>query len=399
MSRWIELEAQRYMPVAKRAPVVLVRGEGSRVWDEDGKAYLDMVGGWAVNTLGHASPVIVDALTEQAATLIHTSNQFYTIPQLELADLLIQNSPFDRVFFANSGVEANEGAVKLVRKYGQHKRGGAYTVITTDHSFHGRSLAMLTATGKEAYKKDYGPLPAGFVNVPYNDLDAIKAATNDETCAIMLEPIQGEGGVNVATKEYLQGVRDWCDRNNLVLVFDEVQTGVGRLGTLWGFQKFGVEPDVMTLAKGLGGGVPIGAILAKEKVSVFTYGDHGSTFGGNPLATAVALAVVREVLKQDIPGHVEKVGGRLMQKLTELRATRPYITDVRGMGLLVGVELDADISGQVVTEAMKEGLLLNAPAPNVIRFMPPLVLTEAEVDEAVEILARVLDRVKVAQPA
>ncbi|MDP8923577.1 MAG: aspartate aminotransferase family protein, partial [Chloroflexota bacterium] len=332
MSRWIELEAQRYMPVAKRAPVVLVRGEGSRVWDEDGKAYLDLVGGWAVNTLGHSAPVIVDALTEQAATLIHTSNQFYTVPQLELADLLIENSPFDRVFFANSGVEANEGAVKLVRKYGQHKRNGAYTVITTDHSFHGRSLAMLTATGKEAYKQDYGPLPPGFVNVPFNDLDAIKQATNDETCAIMLEVVQGEGGVNVATKEYLQGVRDWCDRNNLVLVFDEVQTGVGRLGTLWGFQKFGVEPDVMTLAKGLGGGVPIGAFLAKEQYSVFTYGDHGSTFGGNPLATAVALAVMREVLKRDIPGHVEKVGTRLVQKLEELRKAHPSITDVRGMG-------------------------------------------------------------------
>ncbi len=399
MSRWIELEAQRYMPVAKRAPVVLVRGEGSRVWDEDGKSYLDLVGGWAVNTLGHCHPVIADALSEQAQSLIHTSNQFYTIPQLELADLLVQNSPFDRVFFSNSGVEANEGAVKLARKYGQHHRGGAYTVITTDHSFHGRSLAMLTATGKEAYKKDYGPLPAGFINVPYNDLEAIKQATNDETCAIMLEPIQGEGGVNVATKEYLQGVRDWCDRNNLVLVFDEVQTGIGRLGTLWGFQQFGVEPDVMTLAKGLGGGVPIGAILAKEKYSIFTYGDHGSTFGGNPLATAVALAVMREVLKQDIPGQVEKVGGRLVQKLEELRKARPYITDVRGMGLLIGVEFDSDISAQVVSESMKEGMLLNAPAPNVIRFMPPLVLTEAEVDEAVETLGRVLDRVKVAQPA
>ncbi len=399
MSRWIDLEAKRYMPVAKRAPVVLVRGEGSRVWDEDGKAYLDLVGGWAVNTLGHSAPVIVDALTEQAATLIHTSNQFYTIPQLELADLLVEHSPFDRVFFSNSGVEANEGAVKLVRKYGQHKRNGAYAVITTDHSFHGRSLAMLTATGKDAYKKDYGPLPTGFLNVPFNDLDAIKQATTDETCAIMLEPVQGEGGVNVATKEYLQGVRDWCDQNNLVLVFDEVQTGVGRLGTLWGFEKFGVEPDVMTLAKGLGGGVPIGAILAKEKFSIFTYGDHGSTFGGNPLATAVALAVVREVLKQDIPGHVEKVGNYLMDKLRAMQTQRPYITDVRGFGLLVGVEFDSDISAQIISESMKEGMLLNAPAANLIRFMPPLVLTEAEADEAVEKLGTVLDRIKVAAPA
>ncbi len=394
MSRWIDLEAQRYMPVAKRAPVVLVRGEGSRVWDEDGKGYLDLVGGWAVNTLGHCHPVITDALTEQAQSLVHTSNQFYTIPQLELADLLIQNSPFDRVFFANSGVEANEGAVKLARKYGQHRRDGAYTVITTDHSFHGRSLAMLTATGKPAYKQDYGPLPAGFVNVPFNDLDAIKQATDAETCAIMLEPVQGEGGVNVADPDYLRGVRAWCDEQNLVLIFDEVQTGVARLGKLWGHQISGVVPDVMTLAKGLGGGVPIGAILVKEGFSVFTYGDHGSTFGGNPLACAVALAVMRHVVDEDLPGHVARVGEYFMQKLRAMQAERSYITDLRGHGLLIGVEFDSDIGSEIVAESLKEGVLLNSPAPNVIRFMPPLVLTEAEVDDAVEVLGRVLDRVK-----
>ncbi len=240
---------------------------------------------------------------------------------MELADLLVQNSAFDRVFFSNSGVEANEGAVKLARKYGQHKRNGAYEVITTDHSFHGRSLAMLTATGKPAYKQDYGPLPDGFLAdpVPFNDLEAVKKATTDKTCAVMVEPVQGEGGVNPATKEYLQGLRDWCDENNLVLIFDEVQTGVGRLGTLWGYELYGVEPDVMTLAKGLGGGVPIGAILCTEKVNIFTYGDHGSTFGGNPLATAVALAVVRETIKEDLPGHAKKVGDYLQQKLNELR--------------------------------------------------------------------------------
>ncbi|MDQ3481739.1 MAG: aspartate aminotransferase family protein [Actinomycetota bacterium] len=399
MSHWIELEAQRYMPVAKRVPIVLVRGEGSRVWDDEGKSYLDLVGGWAVNTLGHCHPVIADALSEQAQSLIHTSNQFYTVPQLELADLLVTNSPFDRVFFSNSGVEANEGAVKLVRKYGQHHRDGAYTVITTDHSFHGRSLAMLTATGKPAYKQDYGPLPAGFVNVPFNDLDAIKRATDKETCAIMLEPVQGEGGVNVADPAYLRGVRQWCDEQNLVLVFDEVQTGVGRLGKLWGFQISGVEPDVMTLAKGLGGGVPIGAILSKEKFSVFTYGDHGSTFGGNPLACAVSLAVMRHVLKEDLPGHVTKVGGYFMDRLESLRADRPYITDVRGHGLLIGVEFDGDIAGEVVAESLKEGLLVNSPAANVIRFMPPLVLREEEVDEAIDIVSRVLDRVKAKTPA
>jgi acetylornithine/N-succinyldiaminopimelate aminotransferase len=401
MSKWIEIESQRYMSVAKRTPVVLVRGEGCRVWDDEGKSYLDLVGGWAVNTLGHSSPIIVDALTEQAGTLIHTSNQFYTVPQLELAEVLTDNSVFDRVFFSNSGVEANEGAVKLARKYGQHKRNGAYTVITTDHSFHGRSLAMLTATGKPAYKQDYGPLPAGFLDepVPFNDLDAVKKATNETTCAIMVEPVQGEGGVNPATKEYLQGLRDWCDENNLVLIFDEVQTGVGRLGTLWGYELYGVEPDVMTLAKGLGGGVPIGAILCKEKVNIFTYGDHGSTFGGNPLATAVALAVMRETLKTDLPAHVKKVGEHLMAKLNGLRADRPYITDVRGFGLLVGIEFDSDIAGDIAAKLLQEGVLINTPAANVVRFMPPLVLTEAEADEALEKLAKVLDEIKVGTPA
>jgi predicted acetylornithine/succinylornithine family transaminase len=389
------------MSVAKRTPVVLVRGQGCRVWDEDGKSYLDMVGGWAVNTLGHSSPVIVDALTEQASQLIHTSNQFYTVPQLELADLLVTNSVFDRVFFSNSGVEANEGAVKLARKYGQHKRNGAYEVITTDHSFHGRSLAMLTATGKPAYKQDYGPLPDGFLAdpVPFNDLEAVKKATTDKTCAVMVEPVQGEGGVNPATKEYLQGLRDWCDQNNLLLIFDEVQTGVGRLGTLWGYELYGVEPDVMTLAKGLGGGVPIGAILCTEKANIFTYGDHGSTFGGNPLATAVALAVMRETIKEDLPGHAKKVGDYLQQKLNELRPTRPYITDVRGHGLLVGIEFDSEIAGEVMGKLLSAGVLMNAPAGNVLRFMPPLVLTEEEVDEVVGKLAAALDEVKAKTPA
>ncbi|MGE3911873.1 MAG: aspartate aminotransferase family protein [Chloroflexota bacterium] len=401
MSRWIEIESQRYMSVAKRTPVVLVRGQGCRVWDENGKSYLDMVGGWAVNTLGHSSPVIVDALTEQASQLIHTSNQFYTVPQLELADLLVENSCFDRVFFSNSGVEANEGAVKLARKYGQHKRNGAYEVITTDHSFHGRSLAMLTATGKPAYKQDYGPLPDGFLAepVPFNDLEAVKKATTDKTCAVMVEPVQGEGGVNPATKEYLQGLRDWCDQNNLVLIFDEVQTGVGRLGTLWGYELYGVEPDVMTLAKGLGGGVPIGAILCKEKVNIFTYGDHGSTFGGNPLATAVALAVVRETLKTDLPAHAKKVGDYLQQKLNALKDGRPYITDVRGAGLLVGIEFDSDIAPELLGKLIEAGVLMNAPAGNILRFMPPLVMTEEEVDEVVGKLATALDEVKAKTPA
>ena len=277
--------------------------------------------------------MIVDALTEQASQLIHTSNQFYTVPQLELADLLVDNSVFDRVFFSNSGVEANEGAVKLARKYGQHKRNGAYEVITTDHSFHGRSLAMLTATGKPAYKQDYGPLPAGFLAepVPFNDLEAVKKATTDKTCAVMVEPVQGEGGVNPATKEYLQGLRDWCDENNLVLIFDEVQTGRRAARDALGLRAVRRRAGRDDAGEGSRRRRPDRAILCNEKVNIFTYGDHGSTFGGNPLATAVALAVVRETLKEDLPGHAKKVGDYLQQKLNELRADRPYITDVRGL--------------------------------------------------------------------
>lgn len=391
-NKWIDLESQVYMRVAKRTPVVLTRGEGCRVWDDEGKSYLDLVGGWAVNTLGHASPVIVDALTEQASTLVHVSNQFYSIPQLELAKVLVDNSPFDRVFFANSGAEANEGAVKLARKWGKLRRNGAYTVITTDHSFHGRTIAMVAATGKPAYQKIVEPLPAGFVNVPYNDIEAIKRATTEETVAVMLEPVQGEGGVNVPDEGYLKAVRRWCDEQNLLLIMDEVQTGVCRLGTLWGHTQFGIEPDVMTLAKGLGGGVPIGAILVKEEHAVFEYGDHGSTFGGNPLVCAVALAVMRYVLEHDLAGHVARVGAHLKGRLEELKARIPAITEVRGRGLLLGVQFDREIAAEVVNQALQEGVLLNMIAPNLIRLMPPLVLTEAEADEAVEKISRALER-------
>ncbi|MBI4494461.1 MAG: aminotransferase class III-fold pyridoxal phosphate-dependent enzyme, partial [Chloroflexi bacterium] len=268
MTSWPELESQVFFHVAKRSPVVAVRGEGSRLWDENGKEYLDLIAGWAVNTLGHCHPVMVEALTNQAQQLIHTSNQFYTIPQLELAKLLVDHSPLDRAFLGNSGAEANEGAIKLARKWGKRHRGGAYGVITTLGSFHGRTLAMVAATGKPAYQEPFRPLPDGFVNVPFNDLEAIKAATNETTVAVMLEPVQGEGGVNVPSEDYLQQVRAWCDAKNLLFIADEVQTGIGRLGTLWGHTQFGVEPDIMTVAKGLGGGVAVGGFLATERVSV-----------------------------------------------------------------------------------------------------------------------------------
>jgi len=283
MNRWQELEQKYYMYAAKRLPVTLVRGEGARVWDDENREYLDFVGGWAVNILGHCHPVISQALEEQGRTLIQVSNQFYTIPQVELAQLLVENSCLDKVFLCNSGAEANEGAVKLARKYGKLHLNGAYEVITTLNSFHGRTLAMVAATGQAKYQEPYTPLPQGFVNVEYDNIEAIISATNPNTCAVMLEPVQGEGGVHMPSRDYLKNVRAWCDEKGLLFILDEVQTGMGRLGTLFGYQQYDVEPDVITLAKGLGGGVPIGAILAKEKASVFQPGDHGSTLGIMPL--------------------------------------------------------------------------------------------------------------------
>src|SRR5947208_4267676 len=303
---WIAIEQATFMP-NRRPPMVIERGEGSRVWDVEGKEYLDLIAGIAVVSLGHSSPVVQRALAEQSATLIHISNLFYSIPQLELAQLLTENSPFDRVFFCNSGAEANEAAIKLARKWGKRNRDGAYAIITAEHAFHGRTLATVTATGKEAYMRPFAPLPEGFVHVPLNDMDAMERAVDATTAAVLLEPIQGESGVNVASKNYLRDVQDFCRDQGLFFMVDEVQPGIGRLGTLWGFERWGVEPDIMTLAKGLGGGVPIGAVLAKEPAAVFEPGDHGTTFGGNPLMCAVANAVVSHNLDNANLGNVNRV--------------------------------------------------------------------------------------------
>ena len=395
MSTLRDLESKYYMQVARRQPIVLVRGQGTRVWDEDGKEYLDFTSGWAVNSLGHSHPVQVKAIQEQAATLIQTSNQFFTVPQIELARLLVDNSCLDRVFLSNSGAEANEGAVKLARKYGRIHANGAYQVITALNSFHGRTLAMAAATGQPHYQEQWQPLSPGFVNVPYDDIDAIKEATNDETCAVMLEPVQGEGGVNVPSSDYLKQVREWCDENNLVMILDEVQTGLGRLGTLFGYEQFGVEPDAITLAKGLGGGVPIGAFLAKEKFCLLAPGDHGSTFGGNVLTCAGAAAVVDFVIKNDVSANVRAMGQRLNQGLENLKSRYPIITEVRGLGLLLAIQLNAEIAPQLVARSNEEGLLLNPLRPNAIRLMPPLNVTADEVDEALEKLAVALKEVAV----
>ena len=388
MTSWQEMESKYYMSVVRRQPVVIVRGQGTMVWDESDKEYLDFTAGWAVNNLGHCHPAIVDAIRSQASTLMQTSNQFYTIPQLQLAEVLVEHSCLDKVFFSNSGAEANEGAVKLARKYGRRNRNGAHEVITAFNSFHGRTLAMVSATGQPHYQANWTPLPEGFVNVDYSDLEAIKGATNDKTCAVMLEPLQGEGGVNIPEEGYLQAVRDWCDENGLLLIFDEVQTGLGRLGTLWGHQAFNVEPDVMTLAKGLGGGVPIGAFLAKDHCAVLEPGDHGSTFGGNALTCAAANASTRFIVENDIPNRAKEMGNYLKQGLEALKDRHSFISDVRGMGLLLALEFGSEIAGKVVASCNDEGLLLNPVRPNAIRFMPPLTVNTQEIDAGLERLER-----------
>jgi len=389
-ANWPELEKKYLMFNIKRPQPVMVRGEGVRLWDEAGREYLDFMAGWAVNALGHCHPAVVSAIQQQAATLIHTSNQYYTIPQIELAKILVENTVFDKVFFGNSGAEANEGAVKLARKWGKVNKGGAYTVISTLKGFHGRTLAMVAATGKPHYQEPYKPLPAGFINVPYNDIDAIKAATNSETVAVLVEPVQGEGGVNPATQQYLEDLRKWCDEEKLLLIFDEVQTGIGRSGKLFAYEVYGVEPDIMSVAKGLGGGMPIGGFLAKQHAAVFEPGDHGSTFGGNPVSCAAGIAVLNEVINNNISEHAGKLGEYLGSRLRELMGKHSIVTAERGLGLLRAIDLRDEVGGEVVNRCHEEGLLINAVSPTTLRFMPPLIITEAHVDEAIDILDQVL---------
>ena len=401
MSTWIERESKVYMAAGgRRLKATMVRGSGARLWDDTGKEYLDFMAGWAVTNLGHCHPVITEAIIKQAQTLLITSNDLYTVPQVELAETLVENSCIDRVFFQNSGAEANEAAVKLARKWGKGNRNGAYEIITTLHSFHGRTLSMVSATGKPEGRIPYEPVPAGFVNVEFDDIAAVRSATNANTVAVMVEPVQGEGGVNVPSPNYLQSLRDWCDANNLLLVFDEVQTGFGRLGSLWGYQQFGVEPDVMTLAKGLGGGVPIGAVTAKTHAAAFTPGDHGTTFGGNPLVCAAALASFRYILDNRVWENAARVGAYFMDKLLGLRDTHgSLIKEVRGRGLLIALEFNQNCAMEVVTNCLRNGLVLNPVSDNAIRFMPPLIITESDADAAVRIIDRVLAEKRAAAPA
>jgi acetylornithine/N-succinyldiaminopimelate aminotransferase len=390
MTDWQQLENRYLFSTFKRQPVTLVRGQGVRVWDDDGREYLDFVAGIAAVSLGHCHPTVVSALAEQSSALIHVSNLVYSVPQLRLAQLLVENSCLDRVFLCNSGAEAIEGAVKLARKWGKEKRDGAYEVICTDNAFHGRTLATLTASGTEKYKLPYLPLPPGFVHVPFDDVEAIRKATGAKTCAVLVEPIQGEGGVNVPSDDYLRRLRAWCDEAGILLILDEVQTGIGRTGSLFAYQQYGAEPDIMTLAKGLAGGVPIGALLAKEHCAVFAPGDHGSTFGGNPLCTHVGYSVLKYVIDNDIPGQVAKKGQHLERRLRSLADRHPIVTEVRGRGLLWAIELDGEVAEQAVGMCREEGLIANNVKPTALRLMPPLVVSEEELDRAVEIVDRVL---------
>ena len=387
-----EREAAVFMMSAGRLPVTLVRGEGTRVWDDEGNVYLDFVAGIASDSLGHCHPAVVEAIQSQGETLLHVSNYFYTLPQLELADAVLGASGMSRIFFCNSGAEATEGAIKIGRKWGMTRKEGAYEIITMEQSFHGRTLASVSATGTPRYSEPFRAVD-GFRHVPFNDVDAVRAAVGPQTAAILVEPLQGEGGVNVADEGYLRALREICDEHNLLLMLDEVQTGIGRTGKMFAWQHEDVQPDVMALAKGLGSGVPIGAIVANERGDILEPGDHGTTFGGQPFTCAVANATVRTIIEQGIAQQAADSGEALMNDLRALQDRRDVISEVRGQGLLVAVEFSADIGPALVTACRERGLLCNVVKPNVLRLVPPLTVSGEELAEAVAIIDAALDSV------
>jgi len=372
-----ELADKYLMQTGRRLPVTFVRGQGCFVYDDAGHEYLDLVAGIAVNLLGHSHPEVATALAGQAKTLIHTSNLYYTEPQVELARRLVELSFPSRVFLCNSGAEANEAAIKIARKWGGRHRDGAFQIITTLGSFHGRTLATVTAGGQPKYSDPFKPLPDGFIHVPYNDLDAIQAATGAQTAAVMLEPVMGEIGIVPAKPGYLEGVRRWCDEKGLLLILDEVQTGLGRTGRWFAHQHHGITPDVMTLAKGLGGGVPIGACLAAPKADVFEPGDHGSTFGGNPLACVAALAVLKVIERDGLVGHAAEMGEMLHAAIHSVGGK-----EVRGLGLMQAVEFAEPRAKAFQQACLDARLVVNAVDDNTIRFVPPLIITPDQIDRA-----------------
>jgi acetylornithine/N-succinyldiaminopimelate aminotransferase len=386
-----DFPALSLMDITSRPPLVFVRGEGSWLWDHQGKRYLDFVQGWAVNCLGHCPAVITNALVEQSRKLITPSPAFYNEPSMHLAQRIVEHSCFQKVFFTNSGAEANEGAIKLARKWGAMNKGGAYEIITLENSFHGRTLATMSASGKPQFRDLFEPKVPGFPKARINDLGSIEALITDKTVAVMLEPIQGETGVIIATDAFMRDLSRLTRQYKLLLIADEIQTGVGRTGKLWGYEYSGIEPDIMTLGKGLGGGVPLAALIAKEAVSVFEHGDQGGTFNGNPLMAAVGCAIMDAMLA---PGFLQAVAARgtyLMNGLSAL-SQRHGLGEVRGRGLLVALDLKKDIAPKVVELARDAGLLLNAPRPNLLRFMPALNVSNAQIDAMLATLEEMLEQ-------
>ncbi|MBU4532376.1 MAG: acetylornithine transaminase [Eubacteriales bacterium] len=389
----IAMSDQYIMRTYGRLPIALVRGQGLYVWDADGKRYLDFVSGLAVDSLGHCHPRVVAAIQNQAAQFMHCSNLYHIEPQARLAKLLVENSVLDRVFFCNSGAEAIEAAIKLARKYAKKKHGPErYEIISAYNSFHGRTLAAITATGQAKFQQGLEPLPDGFKYAIFNDLESLKSVIGPHTAAVLLEPIQGEGGVNVADGKYLEGVRRLCDEHGLLLILDEVQCGLGRTGRLFAYEHYGITPDIMALAKALGGGFPIGAMLATEEAaSGFAPGDHASTFGGNPLACAAGLAAVQTIIETKLVEHSAKVGDYFLGRLRGLQDRYPFVKEVRGKGLLLGMELSIKAGG-VVTRCREQGLLINCIGDHTLRFIPPLIVTGADVDAALKIVRAALDQ-------
>ena len=381
--------AERFlMPTYTRIPLVIEKGQGVRVWDREGKEYLDFISGIGVMEVGHCHPEIVKAIQGQVKELIHCSNLYHIRLQVELAEELCRCSFADRVFFSNSGAEANEAAIKLARKFGSSR--GAFEILSMENSFHGRTLATLGITGQTKYQKGFGPFASGVRFVPFNDLSQVEQGFSSKTCAVILEPIQGEGGIKVADKSFLQGLRQLCDQEGILLILDEVQCGLGRTGRLFAYEHYGIEPDILTVAKPLGGGFPMGATLAREEVAnSFQPGDHASTFGGNPLACAAALAFLRVLIEERLVEKAEERGGYFHQQLEKIKEEFHLIKEVRGKGLMVGMELYSG-AREVVKECRERGLLINCAAGNTLRFLPPLIVQKEDINRALEILAESL---------
>lgn len=382
-----ELYKEYILPTYRQMPVCLVKGKGSRVWDLEGKEYLDFFPGWGVSGLGHCHPAVVSALKDQSRRMLHISNNYLNVKQARLAEEIVKNSFPGKVFFANSGAEANEAAIKFARKFGHAE--GRFEIISMTNSFHGRTLAAITATGQPKYQAGFDPLPAGFHHVPLNDFDALLARVNAKTVAVMLELIQGEGGINIAGADFVRKLRKLCDEKRILLIVDEVQTGLGRTGRIFDYQTYGIEPDLMTLAKSLGSGVPIGALVVSNRVAgdVFTPGTHASTYGGNPLVCAAALAVFKTIRKERLLRNVEVMGAKLRDKLEALKAKYPCIQEVRGRGLMIGVELSVP-GGPVADRARELGLLINCTQDRVLRIMPAINVTSTLIQKAMRILDR-----------